>query len=87
MLAESESSQKVRRQSMMDPTRQHPETDVQEARCDRCGETFVVADGITSQRDDVDGVELLHVRSRLGELCGGNGVPFRKYVIRNPNRL
>jgi hypothetical protein len=29
---------------------------------------------------------LLHFQQRNGELCGGTGVPFRKYVIRKPNR-
>jgi hypothetical protein len=49
-----------------------------EARCDRCSETFHVAPGH---------VDLLHFQRRNGELCGGEGIPFRKYVIRNPNRI
>jgi hypothetical protein len=49
--------------------------DFQEARCDRCGETFL------PHPED-----LLHFQRRDGELCGGTGSPFRKYVIRKHNR-
>jgi hypothetical protein len=49
-----------------------------EARCQRCAETFEVQPGQT---------ELMHVQRRDGQLGGGDGVPFRKYVIRNPNRI
>jgi hypothetical protein len=48
-----------------------------EARCELCSETFEVAP---------DQVDLMHFQRRDGQLCGGEGVPFRKYVIRNPNR-
>lgn len=56
-----------------------------EARCGRCGESFVIEDGVSG---DLGGgaTEMLHPRKRDGALCGGIGVPFRKYVIRNPNR-
>jgi hypothetical protein len=47
-----------------------------DARCDRCGESFLASDPS----------DLMHFLRRDGELCGGEGVPFRKYVIRNPNR-
>ncbi|HEY2041774.1 MAG TPA: hypothetical protein VGH11_03785 [Jatrophihabitans sp.] len=72
---------------MNDPTRGGLDSDMQEARCERCGETFAISDGITREADDFGGTELLHVRRRQGELCGGIGVPFRRYVIRNPNRI
>jgi len=44
--------------------------------CNKCHQTFVIADL----------AEPLHVQRRDGELCGGTGVPFRPFVIRNPNR-
>ena len=47
-----------------------------EARCERCGETFTPADM----------ADLMHFQTREGELCGGDGVPFRKFVIRKFNR-
>jgi hypothetical protein len=47
-----------------------------EARCELCGETFVPADMS----------DLMHFQRRDGELCGGEGVPFRKFVIRRQNR-
>ncbi|UQX88801.1 hypothetical protein M6D93_02080 [Jatrophihabitans telluris] len=48
-----------------------------EARCALCGETFILADPN----------DLMHFQRRDGELCGGDGVPFRKYIIRRPNRI
>ncbi|MCW2541863.1 MAG: hypothetical protein JWN95_3588 [Frankiales bacterium] len=50
--------------------------DPTEARCDKCGETFTLADP----------ADLMHFQRRDGELCGGDGVPFRKFVIRRTNR-
>lgn len=47
-----------------------------EACCDRCNQTFTPAD----EQDPV------HFQRRDGELCGGTGKFFRKYVIRDPNR-
>jgi hypothetical protein len=47
-----------------------------EACCDRCGETFAVTNAD----------ELMHFQRRSGDLCGGDGAPIRKYVIRRPNR-
>jgi hypothetical protein len=44
--------------------------------CDRCGQTF----------EPVDRSDPLHFMRRDGELCGGTGVPFRKFVIRRENR-
>jgi len=44
--------------------------------CRTCGQTFMTI--------DLDAA--VHVQRRDGELCGGAGVPFRPYVIRNPNR-
>jgi hypothetical protein len=52
------------------------EPEHREARCEVCGETFQPA--ATS--------DLMHFQRRDGGLCGGEGVTFRKYVIRNPNR-
>jgi hypothetical protein len=54
------------------------EVETTEARCERCGETFSLVAG---QED------LTHVQQRDGRLCGGQGVTFRRYVIRNPNRI
>jgi len=62
---------------MSDASARAPQPAIQEARCDRCGETFELSPG-TADR--------LHFQRRGGQLCGGEGVPFRKYVIRNPNR-
>jgi hypothetical protein len=62
---------------MSEHMRERREPDLKEARCARCGETFVA----------VDSFDLLHVQRRDGELCGGEGAFFRKYVIRDPNRL
>ena len=51
-----------------------PEQLPHEARCERCGETFDL--------DDAD--DAMHFQRRNGDLCGGEGVPFRSYVIRRP---
>ncbi|CAN5387154.1 hypothetical protein BH10ACT8_BH10ACT8_11120 [soil metagenome] len=61
---------------MSEPSSLRSDPETPEARCDRCGEGFVIPE---------DGA-LLHFQQRNGELCGGTGVPFRKYVIRKPNR-
>jgi len=61
---------------MSEESRRRPNEDFGEVCCDRCRQTFVPAD----QSDP------LHFQRRDGELCGGMGVPFRKYVIRDPNR-
>jgi hypothetical protein len=50
--------------------------DPTEARCEKCGETFTI----------VDPADLMHFQRRDAELCGGEGVPFRKFVIRRTNR-
>jgi hypothetical protein len=63
---------------MSDASARAPQSEVREARCARCAETFEVAPGHA---------ELLHFQRRDGQLCGGEGVPFRPYVIRNPNRI
>jgi hypothetical protein len=55
---------------------QQRKDDSNEARCELCGETFVYADPS----------DLMHFQRRSGVLCGGEGVPFRKYVIRKNNR-
>jgi hypothetical protein len=49
-----------------------PQQEPIEARCGRCGETFEL---ISSE-------DAMHFQRRDGELCGGDGVPFRAYVIR-----
>jgi hypothetical protein len=51
-----------------------PDPAPREARCARCGETFEFA-----SPDD-----LMHFQRRNGDLCGGDGQPFRSYVIRKP---
>jgi len=56
--------------------RHEPSAEAPEVCCDRCRQTFTPADPS----------DLLHVQRRDGELCGGTGVPFRQYVIRDPNR-
>ncbi len=62
---------------MSESHRKRLDADLSEACCDRCNQTFTPAD--TS--------DLVHFMRRDGELCGGTGVFFRKYVIRNdPNR-
>jgi hypothetical protein len=61
---------------MADSARQRKAPDFTEARCERCGESFLPADPS----------DLMHFQRRDGELCGGDGVTFRKYVIRKPNR-
>ncbi|MGX7678073.1 hypothetical protein ACSMXN_04160 [Jatrophihabitans sp. DSM 45814] len=53
-----------------------PQLAPSEARCEKCGETFALADG----------ADRMHIQRRDGELCGGEGSPFRKYVIRRSNR-
>jgi hypothetical protein len=72
---------------MNDPARRHGESEPSQARCGRCGESFVIADGFATDVHGSGATELLHLRRRGGEVCGGIGVPFRKYVIRNPNRF
>ncbi len=44
-----------------------------EARCEACGETFELASPY----------DWMHFQRRDGQLCGGEGVPFRAYVIRS----
>lgn len=51
------------------------EPEANEARCELCGETF------TPTGDD-----RMHFQRRDGQLCGGEGVQFRKFVIRRHNR-
>jgi hypothetical protein len=53
-----------------------PEVLPSEARCERCGETFTPADAS----------DLMHFQTRAGDLCGGDGVLFRPFVIRKHNR-
>jgi hypothetical protein len=48
----------------------------EEVCCERCRQTFVAADPL----------DPVHFQRRDGELCGGAGVPFRRFVIRDPNR-
>jgi hypothetical protein len=62
--------------AMPDGAHNRKPAEVIDARCERCGETFMPADPS----------DLMHFQRRDGELCGGDGVTFRKYVIRNPNR-
>lgn len=61
---------------MSDLGRKPVEPNPAEASCDRCNQTFVPGDA----QDPV------HFQRRDGELCGGSGRFFRKYVIRDPNR-
>ena len=61
---------------MSDVYRKPERSDLREASCDRCNQTFVPA----SPED------LLHLQRRDGELCGGQGRFFRPFVIRDPNR-
>lgn len=61
---------------MSDAQRKQDDADLREASCDRCNQTFTPADA----------EDPLHFQRRDGELCGGTGLYFRKYVIRDPNR-
>jgi hypothetical protein len=72
---------------MNDPTHRQGQPEPSQARCGRCGESFVIADAFATDASDSGTPELLHSRRRSGAVCGGIGVPFRKYVIRNPNRF
>jgi hypothetical protein len=72
---------------MNDPAHRRGEPEPSQARCSRCGESFVIADGFLTDVQGSGTSELLHPRRRSGQVCGGIGVPFRKYVIRNPNRF
>jgi hypothetical protein len=51
-------------------------TELREACCQRCNQTFLPADPD----------EPIHFQRRDGELCGGTGQYFRPFVIRDPNR-
>jgi hypothetical protein len=44
-----------------------------EARCEACGETFELASPY----------DWMHFQRRDGELCGGEGVPFRPFAFRS----
>ncbi|HTZ44220.1 MAG TPA: hypothetical protein VMB79_10180 [Jatrophihabitans sp.] len=62
---------------MSDATNRRPNSgETAEVCCKLCNQTFLPADPTVP----------IHVVRRDGELCGGAGVPFRPYVIRDPNR-
>ncbi len=63
---------------MSDASARGPQVEASEARCERCGETFEIVPGHE---------DLMHFQRRGGQLCGGEGVPFRKFVIRKTNRV
>jgi hypothetical protein len=61
---------------MSEVNRRPDDADLREASCRRCNQSFIPADP----------ADPVHFQRRDGELCGGEGLYFRPFVIRDPNR-
>jgi hypothetical protein len=68
---------------MSDLSARGPQSEAREARCESCGESFELSSGQLAGGEP----DLMHFQRLDGQLCGGEGIPFRKFIIRKTNRV